>query len=566
MANMDIIPGTEIGLESNSNKIPHPQLESKDTLGLKNPALWYSGGFIILFVLMAIFNQQYLAQIVEIGFNWSVRFFGPFWQILLLATFVIAIAVSAGRTGRVILGNMAEPEMDSFKWMAILFCTLLAGGGVFWAAAEPMAHFASPPPLFAETTDIQQRAVNALSQSFMHWGFLAWAIVGSLSAIVIMHLHYDKGLPLKPRTFLYPVFGKRVLTGQTGAIIDACCIIAVAAGTIGPIGFLGLQISYALNALYGIPDTFMTQTIIIVLAIVLYTISAISGLSRGMQFLSRVNVILASGLMLFILVFGPSRFIVNGYIQGVGNMVNNFIPMATFRGDEGWLSWWTVFFWGWFLGYGPMMAIFIARISRGRTIRQLITTVCIIAPLATCFWFTIVGGSGLAFEIANPGSVSAAFEGFNFPGALLAITQQLPFPTIMSILFLILTTIFIITTGDSMTYTISVVISGEREPNALIRTFWGVMMGMTAIVLISIGSGGVTALQSFIVITAVPVSFIMLPALWNGPQIAKQMAKDQDLYRPNSLIIAKPIVPTAVESNVVAGSLEPKAIIKEKQS
>lgn len=117
-----------------------------------------------------------------------------------------------------------------------------------------------------------------------------------------------------------------------------------------------------------------------------------------------------------------------------------------------------------------------------------------------------------------------------------------------------------------MTYTISVVISGEREPNALIRTFWGVMMGMTAIVLISIGSGGVTALQSFIVITAVPVSFIMLPALWNGPQIAKQMAKDQDLYRPNSLIIAKPIVPTAVESNVVAGSLEPKAIIKEKQS
>jgi len=508
---------------------------STDTLGLKNPAFWYSGGFIVAFVLMAIFAEARLAKIVEVGFSWSVKIFGPFWQILLLATFVIALAVGAGRTGRVILGNLPVPEIDSFKWMAILFCTLLAGGGVFWAAAEPIAHFVSAPPLYGESADLQQRAFNALSQSFMHWGFLAWAIVGSLTAIVIMHLHYDKGLPLKPRTLLYPVFGERVLTGQTGAIIDACCIVAVAAGTIGPIGFLGLQTSYALNTLFGIPDTFTTQLIIIVFAIALYTLSAISGLTRGMQLLSRFNVMLAFALMVFILLFGPTNFIVNGYIQGVGTMIDNFVPMATFRGDEGWLSWWTVFFWGWFLGYGPMMAIFIARISRGRTIRQLITTVCIIAPLVTCFWFTVVGGSGLAFEIANPGSVSSAFEGFNLPGALLAVTQQLPFPLITSILFLILTTVFIVTTGDSMTYTISVVISGEREPNAMIRTFWGIMMGVTAIVLISLGSGGVTALQSFIVITAVPVSFVLLPSLWNGPQIAQKMAREQDLYRPNKV-------------------------------
>lgn len=508
---------------------------STDTLGLKNPAFWYSGGFIVAFVLMAIFAEARLAKIVEVGFSWSVKIFGPFWQILLLATFVIALAVGAGRTGRVILGNLPVPEIDSFKWMAILFCTLLAGGGVFWAAAEPIAHFVSAPPLYGESADLQQRAFNALSQSFMHWGFLAWAIVGSLTAIVIMHLHYDKGLPLKPRTLLYPVFGERVLTGQTGVVIDACCIVAVAAGTIGPIGFLGLQTSYALNTLFGIPDTFTTQLIIIVFAIALYTLSAISGLTRGMQLLSRFNVMLAFALMVFILLFGPTNFIVNGYIQGVGTMIDNFVPMATFRGDEGWLSWWTVFFWGWFLGYGPMMAIFIARISRGRTIRQLITTVCIIAPLVTCFWFTVVGGSGLAFEIANPGSVSSAFEGFNLPGALLAVTQQLPFPLITSILFLILTTVFIVTTGDSMTYTISVVISGEREPNAMIRTFWGIMMGVTAIVLISLGSGGVTALQSFIVITAVPVSFVLLPSLWNGPQIAQKMAREQDLYRPNKV-------------------------------
>ncbi|MBL1417028.1 MAG: BCCT family transporter [Moritella sp.] len=502
---------------------------TSDKLGFSNPAFWYSGSFIAAFVLLALYDEALLSSLVNTGFGWSVKVFGPYWQLLLLLTFFIGIGLAAGRTGKVVLGGIAKPEMDTFRWMAIIFCTLLAGGGVFWAAAEPIAHFVSPPPLYGAQENVQQKAVNALSQSFMHWGFLAWAIVGSLTSIVVMHLHYDKGLPLKPRILLYPLLGKRVLTGHTGALIDACCIVAVAAGTIGPIGFLGLQMSYALNVLFEIPDGFTTQLIIILFAIVLYTLSALSGLNRGMQILSRYNVILACVLMVYILIFGPTNFIFNGYIQGIGSMIDNFIPMATYRGDEGWLSWWTVFFWGWFLGYGPMMAIFIARISRGRTIRQLVTTISIIAPLTTCFWFTIVGGSGLAFEIANPGSVSSAFEGFNLPGALLAVTSQLPFPMLISILFLILTTIFIVTTGDSMTYTISVVISGETEPNAFIRAFWGIIMGVTALILISLGSGGISALQSFIVITAVPVSLILLPSLWDAPRIAMKMAKEQGL-------------------------------------
>ncbi|MFA0438914.1 BCCT transporter [Vibrio sp. 10N.286.49.C2] len=500
-----------------------------ENLGLSNPAFWYSGGFIGLFVALALYDAELLSTMVNTGFAWSVNVFGPYWQLLLLLTFLIGLALAAGRTGKVILGGVTTPEMDTFRWVAIIFCTLLAGGGVFWAAAEPIAHYVSPPPLYGAQESTYQGAVNALSQSFMHWGFLAWAIVGSLTSIVVMHLHYDKGLPLKPRILLYPVLGERALKGHTGALIDACCIIAVAAGTIGPIGFLGLQISYALNALFDIPDGFTTQLIIVSFAIVLYTLSALSGLNRGMQMLSRYNVILAVALMIYILIFGPTDFIINGYIQGVGSMLDNFLPMATYRGDEGWLSWWTVFFWGWFLGYGPMMAIFIARISRGRSIRQLVSIISIVAPLVTCFWFTIVGGSGLAFEIADPGSVSKAFEGFNLPGALLAMTQQLPFPMLTSILFLILTTIFIVTTGDSMTYTISVVISGETEPNAVIRTFWGVMMGVTALILISLGSGGISALQSFIVITAVPVSLILLPSLWNAPQIAMKLAKEQGL-------------------------------------
>ncbi|NQY52011.1 MAG: BCCT family transporter [Campylobacteraceae bacterium] len=511
----------------NKDNINIEEIEKKEKID--KTALFLSSGFLVAFVALALIDSKLLTSIVNTGFGWSAKVFGAYWQFLLFATFIVGIGLALGRTGSVVLGNLKSPEMSTFQWMAIILCTLLAGGGVFWAAGEPIAHFVSPPPFYGPEADVFQKAVNALSQSFMHWGFLAWAILGTLTTIVLMHLHYDKGLPLKPRTLLYPVFGDRAIHGPLGSIVDAACIVAVAAGTIGPIGFLGLQISYALNALFDIPDGFTTQLIIIIIAIVIYTVSALTGVTKGIQILSRWNVILAVFLMAYIFIFGPTAFIIDAYIQGVGSVLQNFIPMATFRGDTSWLSWWTVFFWGWFLGYGPMMAIFIARISRGRTIRMLILAVSIFAPLITMFWFTIVGGAGLSFEIAQPGLISEAFKGFNLPAALLAITQSLPFPIITSILFLILTTVFIVTTGDSMTYTMSVVVSGNTEPHPYLRVFWGVLMGVLAIVLISIGAGGISALQSFIVITAVPVSLILLPALWNAPQIAIKMADEQGL-------------------------------------
>ncbi len=401
---------------------------------------------------------------------------------------------------------------------------------MFWAAAEPMAHFTSAPPLFAGTeAGSVDAAYNALAQSFMHWGFLAWAILGSLTGIVFMYLHYEKGLPLKPRTLLYPVFGDKVMTGPLGAIVDASCVLAVVAGTVGPIGFLGLQVSFGLEKLFGIPNTYMTQVMILVGLIGIYTISAVSGVTKGIQILSRANVILAVVLMAFILIFGPTAFIIDGYLHSFGIYLDQFIPMATFRASPAWLDWWTVFFWGWFLGYGPLMAMFVARISKGRTIREMILLISVVAPVITCFWFTIVGGSGLAYELATPGVISEPFTGFNLPAALLAITEQLPMGFFISVLFLILTTIFVATTGDSMTYAVSMVMTGTDHPQASVRVFWGIMMGVVAALLISIGSGGISALQSFIVVTAVPVSLVLLPSLWTAPQIARKMADEQGL-------------------------------------
>jgi choline-glycine betaine transporter len=485
-----------------------------------------SGGFLIVFVIISLVSMETLSKYVDIGFAWSSRYFGAYWQLLLLATFVVGLIMAFSRAGSARLGGLDEPEIGVFKWLSMIMCTLLAGGGVFFAAAEPIAHYMSMPPLFeADANPVHV----ALAQSFLHWGFLAWAILGSLTTTVLMYLHYEKGLPLRPRTLLYPVFGEKVIHGWTGSVVDACCVISVVAGTIGPIGFTGLQVGYGLSELLGTANDYRIHFIIILGLVGIATISAVSGINRGIQLLSKLNIIIALSLMVFIFCFGPTSFILENYFQSSIIHIKEFIPMAVYRADTQWLSSWTVFFWGWFIGYGPLMAMFISKISKGRTIRQIVVCVSVFAPIVTTFWFTIVGGSGLFFELNNPGSIADSFVGFNMPAALLAITQQLPMGLIISIMFLILTTLFVVTTTDSMTYTISMVMVGNDSPPTILRVFWCVMMGVVAVILVSIGSGGIAALQSFIVITAVPVSLILLPSLWNAPILAMKLAKEQGL-------------------------------------
>jgi choline-glycine betaine transporter len=489
------------------------------------PLFYLAGGFIVAFCALALIDLDTLSALVDTGFAFSARVFGLYWQLLLLATFFIGLLLCVLPGGRAKLGALEKPEFSVFQWGSMIMCTLLAGGGVFWAAGEPMAHFISPPPLFGGEGLSASATAPALAQAYLHWGFLAWAILGSLTTVMLMYYHYEKGLPLAPRTLLYPLFGDKALNGPVGLIADASCIIAVVAGTVGPIGFLGLQVSYGLDALFGIPDGLATQGLVIAGLVAIYTISAVTGINRGIQFLSRVNIVLGAVLLAFMLLAGPTAFIFEGFFSGMGVYLGNFFQLTLFRGDAGlfgepgWLGWWTVFFWGWFLGYGPLMAMFIARVSRGRSIRAIVIMLSIAAPIVTNFWFTIVGGTGIAFELADPGSVSTAFEGFNLPAALLAITQNLPLGFVVSLLFLVLTTIFVATTGDSMTYVISVAMSNEDRSATWVRVFWGLAMGAMALILISVGSGGVGKLQSFIVVTAVPVSLILLPSLWDALRI-----------------------------------------------
>ncbi|MGB3148369.1 MAG: BCCT family transporter [Paracoccaceae bacterium] len=493
---------------------------------INKPLFAVTGGFILLFCAIALINIDALSSMVDWGFNVSATYFGLYWQLLLLGTFLIGLVLCVLPGGKAILGGQAAPEFTRFQWGSMIMCTLLASGGLFWAAGEPIAHYLWTPPLFGDlSADPEARAHAALAQAFMHWGFLAWAILGALTTVMLMHYHYDKGLPLAPRTLLYPVFGDRAINGPIGMIADASCIIAVVAGTVGPIGFLGLQVSYGLNALFGVPDTFATQALIILALGALYTVSAMTGLSKGIQLLSKINVILAFLLLAFMLIAGPTSFILKGFAGGLGTYLSNFFGMAMFRGDAGvfgepgWLGWWTVFFWGWFLGYGPLMAMFIAKVSRGRSIRSIVIMLAIVAPLVTNFWFTVIGGTGISLEQMTPGIISGPFEGFNLPAGLLAITQAMPMGFLLSLLFLVLTLIFVATTGDSMSFVIASSMSKDEDPAPLLRVFWGVAMAVMAIILISTGAGSIGKLQSFIMITAVPVSLVLLPSLWDALRI-----------------------------------------------
>ena len=505
----------------------------KGMFGLGNvewPVFIVSGGVLLLFVIASLINPEFVSGQVTKYFGLSCKYFGAYWQWLLFLNFVIAMGLGISKYGSVKLGNVDVPELSTFKWISIIMCTLLAGGGVFWSAAEPMYYFISTPPVFDGVKSATVAAVvPAMEQSFLHWGFLAWSILGTLGAVVLMYVHYHKGHPLQARGLLYPVFGEKIMTNTLGQIVEGCCILAVAAGTIGPIGFLGLQVSYALNQLFGIPDVYGTQLSIIIALVCVYTISAISGLHKGIQILSRINIWLTVGLITVILFIGPGAFIIDTFTQSMGAYLKDFTTLSLFRGDLGWLSWWTVFFWGWFLGYGPLMAVLIARISKGRTIREIMVAVGVIAPIATHFWFTILGGTGIFYEMANPGVISGPLKEAGLPAALMAVVGQLPMSSILIPLFLVLIFLFLATTGDSMSLAIAICVTGEDDPPRSMRVFWAVTMGAVAAILIRMGAGGIGALQSFIVITAVPVGFIMLPTLWGGPQMAKKLYDEQNV-------------------------------------
>lgn len=486
-------------------------------------------GFVAVFLAFALFDLKHFSSVIQSLFSESANLFGYWWQWLMVINFVLALAIGGSKFGKLKLGATDTVSMSRFRWVAMIMCTLLAGGGVFWSAAEPIYHFMTPPPALGEMeAGVMETVAPALSQSFFHWGFLAWAVLGTLATIVLMYAHHQAGVRLRPRALLYPLLGDKLENHWLGSVIDACSIIAVAAGTIGPIGFLATQLGYSLESFVGIENTMPMQMLILAAVVAIYSISAFTGMDKGLQWLSRMNVIGAAVLLGAVIVLGPTGFIFEQFGSGFSYYLNNMHTLALNTDNGGWNAWWTWFFWGWFIGFAPMMAIFIARISKGRSIRELIFAVAICAPIATNFWFSVLGGTGIFYELQSPGSISGPMADAGLPAILIASLSQLPYSVILIPAFMLLTTTFVATTGDSMAYSIAMAVSGDNQPTRKHRLFWAIVMGLVAGVLLLAGDGGLNALQSFIVITAVPVSFLIAFTFITGPIAVMRMQKEKE--------------------------------------
>jgi glycine betaine transporter len=495
-----------------------------ETKNMEWPTFIISAGFFILFISLCLINEESARKLIYTANSIVVNYFGAVMQFVFLAIWLTCLLIAFSKYGDVKIGGKdAKIDIKTYNWFAIILTTLLAGGGVFFSAAEPMYHFLTVPKAFGAIAAGTEEAIGpAMAQSFLHWGFLAWG-AQAIGVMILIYACDFKGMPLKARTLLYPVLGEKGVLGVPGTLMDACSLIAVAAGTIGPIGFLSLQMSYALQAIWGVPDAFTSRLVVLVITTAVFTLAASTGIYKGIDFLAKWTIHLAIFIIGFVLIFGPGIFILDSFMTGMGTYVSNFFKISLYRGDTEWLGSWTAFYWPWFLSYGPTMAILLVRISKGRTLRQLLLVVCLVGPVITNFWFSILGGAGIFMELTSPGSIAGPLSAHGMPTVLLTIMQNMPFATLLVPLSLLLVALFLVTTGAGVVYSMAIGVTGMELPYRWVRVLWGVILGTVATLLVKIGGERVmNALQTFIVVAAVPLFIFYIPQLYGAYDCAKK--------------------------------------------
>jgi choline-glycine betaine transporter len=494
---------------------------------LSQPPLWIGAVPLLVFLVVSAINLALAKHFTETGKAIVSNSLGSLWQWMVVFVFLIAIAIAISPVGQLRLGGAtAKPSLKFFDWCAVLICTLLAGGGVFWSAAEPLSHFQNPSPVFQEISGGTAAAVDpALAVSYLHWGFLAWALVATTTTITFSILE-QRGEPLRPRTLLVNILPKGLINGPIGDLADGLSVVAAIAGTVGPLGFLSLQLSDAAGQLPWLNNSAGLQSLVVVLLTAVFATSTVSGIQKGIKWLSEINVWLTLVLAACLLLLGPGIWLIQHFFSGFLMYLRNLPQMALAPNEQptNWVNGWTVFYWGWFLGYAPLMGLFTAGVSRGRSIRELVLAVAILCPIVTNIWFTLLGGTGIKLELEGAG-ISEVLAQNGQAASLLAILSSLPLSGLLIPIGLVLVVLFMCTSADSMSYAASMVVSGRNEPSKRLRLFWALMIGSLTLVLLRIGTGlgdstSINALQAFIVITAVPVTPLVLFTLWSAPRLA----------------------------------------------
>lgn len=473
---------------------------------------------VIIFTLWGTFVPEQLADVTQNIQSFLQTKFGWFYLISVSSLLLFAIILIFSRYGSIKLGqDDEEPEYSLLSWFAMLFSAGMGIGLVFWGVAEPLSHFANPP-LGEGVAKVQPETAGsaevAMRYSFFHWGLHPWGIY-AVVALSLAYFQFRKGAPGLISSTFTPVIGKRT-QGALGKTIDTLAVIATVFGVATSLGLGAIQISGGLSFIFeDIPNSFLTQLFIIFVMTALFMISAISGLDRGIKYLSNANVILALSVMIFFLFAGPTTFIVNFFTTTLGSYIQQLAEMSLqitpFSDSElhSWTQGWTIFYWAWWISWAPFVGMFIARISKGRTIREFIIGVLTVPTLFSFLWFAVLGGTGLHSELFGSGGIVDAISNFGSEVALFKLLEQLPFTAFSSAIAILLITTFFITSADSATFVLGIqTTKGRLNPSNGVKIMWGILLAALAIILLK--SGGLAAIQTAAIIAAFPFTFVLI--------------------------------------------------------
>ncbi|WP_100374600.1 BCCT family transporter [Bacillus sp. FJAT-45037] len=469
-----------------------------------------SAVLVALFVLWGAISPSTLQSAADTGLGWMIENFGWFYMLstAFFVVFVIAIAISP--FGNMRLGKPDErPQYTWYSWIGMLFAAGIGVGFVFWGVAEPVLYYMDTP--MGYTPETEAAAAAGLRYAVYHWALHPWAIF-SVVGLTLAYVQFRKDRPALISSAFYPLLGDRV-NGWAGRSIDILAVIATCTGVATTFGLSALQITGGLSYISAIPNNVWTQITIIAIVTVLFMFSAGKGVDKGIKKLSNINLAVAGLLLIFVIIVGPTLFILENFVTTLGGYITNVASMSltmTPFSESTWLGTNTIFFWAWHIAWAPFMGLFIARISRGRTIREFMAGVLVVPSLLAVLWFTTFGGTALHLEIAGQAPI-AELVMENVELALFATLGELPLSAITNILAVILILIFFITSADSASYVLGAMTShGSLNPKLSVKLLWGFLIAGTASVLLISGDGGLGALQTASIIAALPFAIIMI--------------------------------------------------------
>ncbi|MEU4420258.1 BCCT family transporter [Actinoplanes sp. NPDC024001] len=461
-------------------------------------------------VLWGALAPDSLARAGEAGLDWVIGTWGWFFVIAADAFLVLAVVIAAGRYGRVRLGADDDaPEFTTLAWTAMMFSAGMGIGLIFYAVAEPVQHYSAPPPATGVAPQTGAAASVAMQYTLFHWTLHPWAIY-AVAGLALAYSTFRKGRGNRISAAFQPLLGRHA-DGATGRIIDLLAVFATVFGTATSLGLGALQVGAGLGIVAGVPDSRWLPVIIVGALTLAFLVSAFSGLHRGVKWLSTINVCLAALVMVFVFVVGPTVYLLEVLPASAGDYLRNLLFMSTRTGafsDPEWLGAWTIFYWAWWISWAPFVGTFIARISRGRTVRQFVTGVLLVPSGASTVWFTVMGGSALRAEADGTADlVSDLRDGAEF--ALFGLLDALPAAEVTSALAMVLVALYFVTSADSASLVLASLSSrGALRPHRALVVSWGTLIGGVAAVLLL--AGGLNALQQATIMVAFPFVLVML--------------------------------------------------------